>query len=249
MSTQYNDIGATYNGIKDLLVSQLCDYNADIAIAPYIKGAKVLDLACGTGHYSKRMLEMGAERVVGVDISSVMIDAARASYSSDRITFDVGDCSKPRHFEGGPFDLVTGMWLLNYAPSRLELAGMFQNIAMNLTDGGRFIGITFAPTDEPTRHTEKALRVRPVQYGNVAFLATGEVEDGATVHAVAVTDLGNFEFDCYYLRQSIFETAARLGGMKGTLEWKPTALPEGCDESGRSYVEIPHFSVLELSKV
>ena len=248
MSTQYDDIGASFDEMHEIPAANLCDYNFQAAVAPYVKGAKVLDLACGTGHYANLMLEMGAESVVGVDISSVMIDAAKANYASDKLSFCVGDCSQPTKVESGPFDLVIGAWLLNYAPSGLKMADMFRNIAMNLTDQGRFVGITPHPSEEPMSFVQKAAEVRPVQYGNVTVFPTGEVEDGITVEVVTVTRSKTIEFDCFHLRMSVYEASAREGGMKGTLEWKPTLLPEGSEELWRSYIQVPHFGLMVVSK-
>ena len=53
MSTQYDDIGATYEEMRKLPISVLQDANVEAAVVPFVKGAKVLDLACGTGYYSK----------------------------------------------------------------------------------------------------------------------------------------------------------------------------------------------------
>ena len=143
MSTQYDTIGASYNDMRKFPAAQIQDYNFHKAAAPYAKGAKVLDLACGTGHYSRVLLAVGAASVVGIDISPVMIEAAEASSSStsDKSTFQVGDCSKPVAFDGGPFDLVVGSWLLNYAPSGKEMTNMFRTVAMNLRDGGHFLAV------------------------------------------------------------------------------------------------------------
>lgn len=61
VSTQYDDMGAAYEEMRKLPISVLQDANVEAAVAPFIKGAKVLDLACGTGHYSKKFFEWGAK--------------------------------------------------------------------------------------------------------------------------------------------------------------------------------------------
>ena len=111
----------------------------EAVIKPYIRGARVLDLACGTGHHSKACIGWGASSVVGVDISPTMVDVARRSTTSEKIIFEVADCSKPKIYRGGEYDLVFAGWLLNYAPSGKDMANMFRNVALNLKDGGRFI--------------------------------------------------------------------------------------------------------------
>ncbi|KAL8828225.1 MAG: hypothetical protein Q9191_002715 [Dirinaria sp. TL-2023a] len=248
MSTQYDSIGASYDSYQKLPNALLTQYNVETSVSPYVKGAKVLDLACGSGHYSNRMLEMGAEKVVGVDISPVMIDVARVKYTSDQISFHVHDCSKPRTFEGGPFDLVLAVWLLSYAPNGVEMGDMFRTIAMNLTNGGRFVGITPPPTNEPLQWTEKLAEIDPEQYGGVASRLTGEVEDGAAVRVIIVAGPKNIEFDSYHLRKSVYETAGRVGGMNGKVIWRSAVLPDNSEDSWHRLVEKPHFSLMEVSK-
>lgn len=139
MSNQYDNIGEAYNIKRELTVTLLQDANVEAVIKPYIRGARVLDLACGNGHHSRACIGWGASSVVGVDISPTMIDVARKSTTLEKIVFEVADCSKPKKYRGGEYDLVFAGWLLNYAPSGNDMADMFRNVALNLKDGGRFI--------------------------------------------------------------------------------------------------------------
>lgn len=43
MATQYDNIGTSYNEMRKLPLSKLSDYNVRLAVAPFIKGAKVLE--------------------------------------------------------------------------------------------------------------------------------------------------------------------------------------------------------------
>lgn len=247
MSTQYDAIGAVYEEMKKMPAAVLEAQNIKAAIAPYAPGAKVLDLACGTGAYSRVLLEMGASHVVGVDISPVMIQAARdTSPETERLSYDVGDASDLGVIEGGDFDLVLGIWLLNYAADRAAMTKMWRTTFLNLKPGGRFVGIMPHPTDDPRVFVERMAEVRPVQYGNITPTVTGEVEDGVTIRVVAVTGVGNVEFDNFYLRKGVYEGSAREGGMVGALVWMEVVIPEG--EEWRSYREVPHFGVLEVVK-
>ncbi|KAL9615086.1 MAG: hypothetical protein Q9167_000509 [Letrouitia subvulpina] len=257
MRTQYDGIGTLYNRIKELPVAFLERANVEAAIRPLIKGARVLDLACGTGYYSKALVEWGAESVVGVDISSAMVEAARKACSSDKISFLVGDCSSPMEFEGGPFDIVLGAWFLNYAPDQRTMTSMFRNIALNLKEGGNFIGLVWPPTDNPKRHLQKALAARPQRSGGLSVLPTQKVKNGVKAHLVADFGSATLEFDSYHLERSVYYTAAKAGGLEGTLIWKPAGANEteshvwlsGEDiRTWDSYFTVPHFNVLEISK-
>ena len=161
MATQYDNIGATFNEMRKPPISKLIDHILQAAGSPFVQGAKVLDLACGTGIYSNALLSWGASHVLGVDISSGMIEVAQTSTSSKSVHYEIGDCSAPEMFDRGGYDLVVGVWLLNYAGTRAEMVNMYRTIAMNLKDGGTFIGVTPHPTENPKDHIGKAVAARP----------------------------------------------------------------------------------------
>ncbi len=54
---------------------------AMLALMPDLRGRDVLDLACGTGRYSRIALQGGARRVVGADFSPPMLRAGRKATS------------------------------------------------------------------------------------------------------------------------------------------------------------------------
>jgi SAM-dependent methyltransferase len=59
--------------------------------AGYVRGRRVLDIACGEGYGSAAMLEAGAASVVGVDISEKAVEHARRKYGVDA---RVGDAAR-----------------------------------------------------------------------------------------------------------------------------------------------------------
>ncbi|KAF7892517.1 uncharacterized protein EAF02_000055 [Botrytis sinoallii] len=149
-TAQYDAIGSRYAAIKNQPGSsfELAAIQTHIG---NITGLRILDLACGTGYYTQKLLEWGAERVVGIDISPAMIASARiqcggggdADTNSDnpKIAFRVADCSTPLENLGEKFHLVLAVWLLNYASGRRELGAMWRNICAHLEPGGRCVGI------------------------------------------------------------------------------------------------------------
>ena len=255
MSTQYDKIGTSFDEIRKLPIALLEAANVKEVTKPYISGARVLDLACGTGFFSKAFLDWGASSVLGVDISTTMVNAARVSSTSNKLSFEVADCSRPIQYEGGPFDLVFGAWLLNYAPSGKDMANMFRNAALNLREGGRFISVTIPPTNDPKAHVEAALAARPSQYGGVTVTVTGEVEDGVATH-IDTNQEPKVELDTYHLRKEVHEKAAREGGFEGALTWRSVTIPDGYGDSlggnrdgeWDTYFTVPHFGVFVACK-
>lgn len=128
-----------------------------------LSGRRLLDLACGEGFYSRLFSDvMGADAVVGVDISPGMIDLAKQTEAGRRgrvttttrkphvhatdgpsgsistvgprpIHFLVGDAIKPNLGQDtnaalGTFDVVTAIYLFNYATSYEDMVAMMRNV-------------------------------------------------------------------------------------------------------------------------
>ncbi|KAI4126840.1 MAG: hypothetical protein LQ338_003550, partial [Usnochroma carphineum] len=258
MSTQYDAIVEPYDEMRKLPGEVVETYNMQQALAPYIQGSKVLDLACGTGHYSHQLISWGASQVVGVDISAGMVAAAKARASSDRVRFLVADCSIPTKFEDGPFDIVFAGWLLNYAPDKATMVDMFRNIRMNLKEGGRFFGVSPYPTEEPRRLNEIGFESKPLFWKHLHVEPTGDVEDGVSARVTAEIQPEKVQFDNYHLKASVYEQAAKEGGMKGKFTWKPIIMPpdasrlygrkETWETELAQYMKTPHFVVLVVEK-
>ncbi|KAL8640991.1 MAG: hypothetical protein Q9228_002145 [Teloschistes exilis] len=259
MSTQYDSIVEQYDEFRKKVGTRLENYNIQQALAPYIKGAKILDLACGTGHYSHQLIDWGASQVVGVDISAGMIATAKARAISSDVSYQIEDCSKPKKIEGGPFDIVFGSWLLNYAPDASVMVDMFTNISMNMKEGGRFIGATVKASENPREYVEATAKMNIMfwEYGRIEW--TGDVDGGISTRVIADVGSGTLSFKNYHLSKSAYSKAAKEGGMKGPLRWKTLSLPE--DESEifghklkdrekqwAEYSKLPHFSILEIEK-
>lgn len=86
-----------------------------------VQGERILDLSTGTGWTSRLLARRGAS-VVGVDIASGLLDAARASAAAEGLDIDyqLGD-AEDLPFEDGAFDAVTSTFGIMFA-SRPEAA-------------------------------------------------------------------------------------------------------------------------------
>ena len=278
MSTQFNNIQIPYDYIRKKSIAFIERANVQTTLAPFINNARVLELACGSGFYTYDLREWGADAVVGVDISPIMIEEARRlghtalattspsptssnnNNSKNSVEFIVADCAKPIPYPGGPFDLVFAAWLLNHAPDHKSLVDMFRNAVLNLKDGGHFVGITVAPTSDPTAWYEAEAEARPPPEGTggLLFAKTGDVEDGISVHCYGETEVGRVDIRGWYLRQDVYERAAREAGLKVDLRWEVTSVPDrwlrGEGEGGasleelRSYEKVPAYGFLVVAK-
>ena len=83
------------------------------AMLPDLRGKKVLDVGCGMGQHAKQYAEMGAESVLGIDISEKMLEYAKAHNSAGNIVYqrmaveDIGTMNDQ-------FDLVTSSLVFDY---------------------------------------------------------------------------------------------------------------------------------------
>jgi SAM-dependent methyltransferase len=116
---------------------QNCD--ALIALLGILPGAKILDLACGTGRYAIPLAKRGYE-VVGLDISSVFLEQARARAQEHglKIQFIHGDM---RHipFES-EFDAVINLFTsFGYFEKEEDHLQVLKEVHKSLRPGGRFV--------------------------------------------------------------------------------------------------------------
>ncbi len=100
---------------------------AALAIRP---GARVLDLACGSGDLTAAAQAAGA-RVVGLDFSAGMLEAARARRLGDVVVR--GDALALPLADGAMDAVVSGFALRNF----VDLAAAFAEVARVLRPGGR----------------------------------------------------------------------------------------------------------------
>lgn len=76
-------------------------------VAPFVRGKRVLDIACGEGYGSWFLKEWGAREVVGMDISADAIEKAKRYFGRESVTFLAGDaCCAADQLEHRSFDLV-----------------------------------------------------------------------------------------------------------------------------------------------
>ncbi|GIJ86606.1 hypothetical protein Asppvi_005496 [Aspergillus pseudoviridinutans] len=180
-----------------------------------IRGAKILDLACGDGSFALRFLNWGANSVTGVDISQLMIKRAQSKAEGCAgLDFSVQDCGQP--LQKGEYDMVTALWLLNYARDRRELAVMWSNIFNNLKPGGRFVGMV--PNFDLLKTPNSSLvESGTYRYGGVGMELLDHLADGvrmkATFNLQTPVSVVN-----YMLHQGLHEECAHQAKMRD-LKW------------------------------
>jgi trans-aconitate methyltransferase len=107
-------------------------YGADLVplLAPQ-SGERILDLGCGTGHLTAQIAESGA-RLVGVDRSPEMVNAARKAYPN--LQFEVADARDLLFHD--EFDAVFSNATLHWIR---EPEVVIRSVRNALRPGGRFV--------------------------------------------------------------------------------------------------------------
>lgn len=101
-----------------------------------LSGGCVLDVACGTGRFS-RYVASAADCVWGIDVSDSMLETARQKAGPD-VTFARMDATDLR-FDEASFDAVACCWALHLVPAVRETLLETNRV---LESGGRFAGVT-----------------------------------------------------------------------------------------------------------
>ncbi|WP_053699696.1 class I SAM-dependent methyltransferase [Streptomyces sp. NRRL F-5755] len=215
---QYDEIGEAFEGFKSLPLAQYAEVPGFLTMVGDVAGKSVLDLACGTGFYSREFKRRGAAEVLGIDISGAMVAAARKAEERDPlgVRYEVGDVCALRPL-GERFDIATAVQLLNYAPDIAAMERMCRNVHRSLTPGAEFFVLAQTPDyrfDGPS----------PRKYGFVTELTGEEAEAGPRVRTTALLD-PPISFVSTCPRREVYELCLRAAGF-GDVTWVPLGVSD-----------------------
>lgn len=105
-------------------------------------GARVLDMATGTGAVALRLCQRDGLRVTGADVTRPMLLAAAARPAPDGRRPDLVECTaEAAPFADGAFDAVVFTYLLRYVA---DVPGTLAQLARVLRPGGTIASLEFA---------------------------------------------------------------------------------------------------------
>ncbi|WP_406060556.1 class I SAM-dependent methyltransferase [Streptomyces sp. NBC_01077] len=226
---QYDAIGEAFEGFKSLPLMRYGEVPSFLGMVGDVSGASVLDLACGTGFYSREFKRRGATDVFGVDISVEMIAAAREIEGRDPlgVRYEVGDVAELPVLDRR-FDIALGVQCLNYAEDVAGLERMCRAIHRNLVPGGALFVLAQRPdyrfdcASLPTY----GFRCEP----------TGETtEMGLRARVTALLDPEPISIVSTVPRREVYEECLRAAGFRD-VEWVPLQVSEaGVREFGEDF--------------
>ncbi len=120
------------------------------ALLPDVRGLRVVDLGCGFGWFSRWARAHGAAQVLGLDLSSNMLDRARSSTADDAITYRQADLEE-LHLPAAAFDLAFSSLALHYVE---DLGRLLNVIHGALTSAGHLVCSIEHPIYMASRHPD-----------------------------------------------------------------------------------------------
>lgn len=222
MTTDYNKdrVAAQYKQAKQQPWRSRIESYSLLKLIGDLRGKKVVDVACGEGHFTRLLRQAGAAEVVGVDISERMIDLAQAQEAEEPLGIEYRVEDARNVVPQQDFDLAVSAWLLVYAHDRTELGQMCRGLASWLRPGGRFVTFTTNPgvySFQPTPDYRK--------YGFDVTLAD-KVYEGAPILFTFHLDDSSLEIENYYLPVSAYESAFAESGYRDFAVHPPKLAPD-----------------------
>ena len=208
----YDTIAERYRDSKQLLFRYAVERYTLFRTLGDLQGRTVLDLACGEGFYTRQFKRAGAAEVTGVDISREMIALAEAEEKARPIGCRYVCADATVFTPALPVDVVTVVFLLNYARTREELQSFCDACFRALRPGGRLVGFNDNVRNPPRPGPSLA------RYGFERTSAWPPREGDPIRYRITNSDGQTFEIDNYYLEPATYETAMRNAGF-GDFQW------------------------------
>ncbi|TQN30552.1 ubiquinone/menaquinone biosynthesis C-methylase UbiE [Haloactinospora alba] len=207
-----------------------------------VTGARILDLGCGAGIYSRWLRKCGADRVVGLDRSAGMLAYCREQETREPLGIEYTD-QLLRSMEGA-FDLVLGVYVLPYAATKAELAALCQEAGSALREGGRFLTLPINPAyhSGPEYYAKYGLRM----------LTPNPRTDGSQVRVELSWPPYTETLTAYYWTAESLEQTLVASGF-GDIRWRHhhTAPHHEADIPASfwdDYINVPHASIIDCTR-
>lgn len=212
-----------------------------------VLGKEILCVGCGSGEECGRLVELGAKRVVGIDLSPALIEIAKKSYP--QIEFYVADMEEMKF--NSSFDVIVSNLTMHYVPSWLKT---LERMKETLKENGEII----ISTNHPIRFGAEIKRMDDKEIfllGFIRYKEVGVLGDviGDYLNERKVEDSwfrGRFNVEYYHRPiSSIINEILQSGfKIKEFIEPKP---PEWVKDKEKSFyhihTKIPLFMIFRLS--
>ena len=228
MSAQYDDIARQYRQATESPLRTFVEAYTLLQLVGDVSGKSILDLGCGEGFFSRRFRQLGARRVVGVDISPAMIDLARSEERENPLGVEYICADVRDTIDSEKFDIVVAAYLLHYSETEHDLQRMCASIVSHLPAGGRFVTLNENPDQAAQAYAGYE------QYGFNKTVASPRGE-GSRITYWMVSGRELFKFHAWYFCRETYERVLHEVGFS-TLTWHPLVLDRaGIEAHGAEY--------------
>ena len=241
LQRQYQSVANEYDQTLEFPYRKHVEIPTTCSLIGDVRLKHALDLACGTGCYTRYLRSKGAF-VYGVDISAEMIRIAKNIELKHPLGIQYFQQNVLRLNKIGDYDLITAIYLFHYFSTEDQLIRCCQNISMNLKNKGRFLTYVLNPDfkNENEFYTKYGFDVYKMDV----------IRDGA-ISAFSFNN-SKVKIDNYYWSKKSIEKALRMAGFK-IIKWiGPTISDEGIQRLGRpfweDYLEYPRLVHIEAIK-
>ncbi len=107
-----------------------------------VAGKRIVDLGCGDGIYARKLVEQGAEQVLGIDLDPDFITKgveANTGYET-KVSYQLEDIQNPAAHGKNDADIVLGSYVMSYPKNYAELVAYAKTVASHLKPGAKFVG-------------------------------------------------------------------------------------------------------------
>jgi toxoflavin synthase len=232
MTTDYNQgrVAEQYRRAKEQPWRSRIEAYSLMKLTGDLKGKKVLDAACGEGHFTRILGRAGAATVAGFDLSERMIELAHEQEAKEPLGIEYSVEDARTVVPQQDFDLVVSAWLLVYAHDRAELARMCRALASRLKPGGRFVTFTTNPGVYDFRPPPDYRK-----YGFEMKLADHVFEGAPILFRIRLDDDTPLDIENYYLPIEAYESAFRDAGFRSFAVHRPELSPDAEADGDLSY--------------
>ena len=178
------------------------------SMAGDLSGARVLDMACGDGFYTRWAKRAGASTVLGIDISAEMIRRAKAEEERNPLGCEYQQLDIATTILSEPVDLVIAVYSLGYAQSGEQLKQFCKACHDALREGGRFVGLNDNIKSPPP--TGISWR----KYGLERHCPSTPREGDTVRYTIYNADGQEFEVENFYLKRDSYEDAFQAAGFR-----------------------------------
>ena len=185
--------------------------------------------------YTREFAQMGASRVVGVDISERMLNSAIEGETLIPLGIEYIHSAAQDLGKIGDFDVVAAVFLLHYAQTREQLRKMCKTAFDNLRPGQRFVTVA---NDFEIKGFDYPVSDGFKKYGYGIRASSASLQEGSVMTISLAGDGEEVHYDGYYFSRKTYEWALTAAGFI-TINWHKLLLPPEVERAdGRDFWEL-----------